>query len=367
MVEDCAITGGMYSFQVTAATRPKFVRRCTVTSTFTAASVDESPLWLGHSGDLHFEFCTFRTIDATEGGTFIDNNNTNGLNIFFRHCEFMRGAAYDSPGPVMTANPKAGALNVVIGLNGCVYDDLGSADPVITWTSEHMGDGAKTMGGDLQVDGATGVSAANGFNATANTSLTNGLLTLAAGITLYPEGVSVKTDNPFESADAVTGTAGVISLLTQWHYFDAVSEAAGEIGPVLLGALTSPGTVWEPNAATNPAYIYTVTDGMGVVFPVPYEPGSIISRVSVRWQGVGANDGIIFTLQERQGGTAAAAWAAVGAAQTVTGVAETNTVYDVADKMMVAGYEYRVLVESQTVTTGSRLWEIGIETIKRVY
>lgn len=150
---------------------------------------------------------------------------------------------------------------------------------------------------------------------------------------------------------------------TQWHYFDAVGCGAGEVFPLGGGGAIA----WDPNALTNAAYMKSPLDGISMVFPIPYEAGTILTRLSARWQGAGAGDGVIVSLQERQGGTVAAGWSTVGAAQTWTGTTETNNVYDFADKTMLAGYAYRIQVQAKRVTTESRLWDVGIESGQRAH
>jgi pectin methylesterase-like acyl-CoA thioesterase len=150
---------------------------------------------------------------------------------------------------------------------------------------------------------------------------------------------------------------------TQWHYFDAVGCGAGEVFPLGGGGAIA----WDPNALTNAAYMKSPLDGISMVFPIPYEAGTILTRLSARWQGAGAGDGVIVSLQERQGGTVAAGWSTVGAAQTWTGTTETNNVYDFADKTMLAGYAYRIQVQAKRVTTESRVWDVGIESGQRAH
>jgi hypothetical protein len=140
---------------------------------------------------------------------------------------------------------------------------------------------------------------------------------------------------------------------TEWHYFD--------VSPYINDA-----AAYVRDSAANPAYIYTTTDSQCVTIPIHYEPGTIITRISVRSQGVGAGDGAKLSLDKRHGGTAAAAWAVVGAQQTYTG-AEANNVYDIPDETMTADYGYRIRVVSQHATTQERIWEVGVETGERAY
>ena len=304
--------------------------------------------WIQTLGRVEINNCRIRadSTNANRGAfRFADTTGANGsLYVSNSRIEGQTGAI----GNVLENQTTGVGWNVYLAHTA---HDLTNTVAGVTVAVEDLGDGDKSMGGNLQVDGATGVTAANGFVVNANTKLESGSLTIANGVIIYPDGTAVATDNPLKSTDSVTGTTGLFCTLTQWRYFDAVTAQYAE-------------GLWT---VTGDAYIAAVDDGSKVYFRVPYEPGSVITRLSVRWQGVAANDGVIFTLQKRQGGTATAAWATVGAAQTVTSASETNTVYDVADETMAAGYEYRVMVESQVGTTGSRLWEIGVETSKRAY
>lgn len=379
-------------------------------------------LWMKSQGRVEINNCRIRSdASSTSRGAFrfADTTATNGtLVVSNSRIEGQAGAL----GNVLESQTTGTGWDVY--LNGTAYD-LTNTVAGVTVATEDMGDGAKAFGGDL---GVTGAFAANAGGALGGTWTGSPYFSGApsfdeieltrdqTGALLYqwnhpvdnytfaihrdpsanlptlrwPYYADSQVDTPVEigrtadDIDATTATAVRVSSLkigatetisstregkfvglnttaTQWRYFDAVSWANGD----RVGSAGS--DAWIPNAAPDAQYMVGAIDGQALYFAVPYEPGTVISRVSVRWQGEDANAGVVLTVQKRQGGTASAAWTTVGAAQTYTGDTETVSVYDVADETMAAGYAYRVQVEAVVDTNPARLWEIGIETSKRAY
>lgn len=352
-------------------------------------------LWITAPGTAVFDRCTFWAKQtSTEGIIRFGDSSGTGSTARFNQCAFLTGAT-PALGKVMAdseATPAgAGTTGVNVYLSRCAYSSWNYAGALITLATEDMGDGDVSFGGDVTVTGAVSGGTAEigdgilmgGGNVDILKYQPTGLdypffqiwydgvssmipyiqfgdATGAVDTNLYRGSANnLKTDDAFDAA-------GLSSTATQWRYFDAVSCAAGALPYAAADVLTFPEAWWQ-DAATGATHITTSHDAIQTYVPVPYEAGTVVTRISVRWQGVGANDGVIVTFQKRQGGTASAAWTTVGAAQTYTGTSETNSVYDLADETFAAGYAYRVVVESQVATTGARLWEIGIETGKRAY
>lgn len=377
---------------------------CTVETTVNSSKV----LWAAGAGEASFYGCSFQT-----GGNYgilnLDNvpgSFGTGTVLRFFDCTFLKNGGDDLGTVIGFVNVAEGVTGDVVELNGCHYATTGITgwEAAVEIATEDLGDGAKTFGGPVTV--ARAFTAANG-----------GVLggTFSGGktfsdTTVFSSSIEVGTEETLVdayfyadlglggnsqafrikewqdhvalqwSADGDTfdyeirptgvgelGTnkawrsAGLNTTATQWRYFDAVAEAGG------YAYYASAVDAWEPDAFTDAAALVNEQGGDSVYFPAPYEAGTVITRISARWQGGAADDGIILTLQKRQGGKAGAAWATVGAAQTYTGDTETNSVYNLADETMAAGYVYRVMVEAVVASTSAKLWEIGIETSKRAY
>lgn len=406
-VEGCDVTAAMYAIQTVAKSgKVKRFSRCTATATATAG-IDESPLWVGEAGTLIFEQCRLVTADATEGGVFVDEAYTDGLHLFFNHSVFTAGSA-NAPGPVMTGDAKAGALDVNIYLRSCSYSAEGSTDPVITWDTEDMGDGAKTFGGPVTFGGTVLI----------DPDLTSGpakLLSYDGGGLTYPmfqvmrdetpdyfaaDGVGLGAgtgDDPMDTffyrslsaavwksnapiditaalrtngTDRITSAgvgqfAGLNTTVTQWRYFPAVACAT-------IGSTSQANNAWNFNAYPATMIVAT-TDAVTGYVPVPYETGTIITRIAVRWQAAGDEDGVKLRLVKRDSTGATLTWTTCDEQATYV---DSDAPYDVTtlsildidpDETLVAGYGYAVEIEAEKFTTGVRVADVAIETSKRAY
>ena len=97
----------------------------------------------------------------------------------------------------------------------------------------------------------------------------------------------------------------------------------------------------------------------------------MLTRLRVKWQAEGNNDGVKVRLVRRDESGKNIGWAVVGAQQTYT---DAGTPYDVTvstcdftDEIMSANYSYSIEVESEKTNTGTKLYSVGVETSKRVY
>ncbi len=115
--------------------------------------------------------------------------------------------------------------------------------------------------------------------------------------------------------------------------------------------------------------------GMGnnyvVGFMIPYNAGSVITRIRARWQAWGDNDGIKLSLLKRDETGTASGFTTVGAEQTYIDSASpydiTLSTYDLPDETTQSGYSYIIQIKCVKATTGAYLYSVGVETSKRVY
>ncbi|MBP7279296.1 MAG: hypothetical protein KBA11_07780, partial [Sedimentibacter sp.] len=112
-------------------------------------------------------------------------------------------------------------------------------------------------------------------------------------------------------------------------------------------------------------------DGLQIIAPIPYESGTIMTRLRVKWQAVGDNDGVTVTLLKRDESGATSSFTTIGAAQTYTDPGTpypvTVSTYDFADETMADNCSYSIAVDSVVAASGVYLYAVGVETSKRVY
>jgi len=158
--------------------------------------------------------------------------------------------------------------------------------------------------------------------------------------------------------------------ITRWRDFSAIGSAQGWVTKNLHDA-GADGAAWYGNSQAAPTHLVCGTDGETVQFPVPYEPGSTITQVRVKWQAQGDADGVKIRILKRDESGTATAWTVVGAQQTYTDAGApydvTVSTYDVADEALSANTSYIIEVESEKAATGSNLFSVGIETSTRAY
>lgn len=372
---------------------------CTVETTVNRSKV----LWAAGAGEASFFGCSFQT-GGDSGILNLDNvpgSFGTGTLLRFFDCTFLKNGGDDLGAVIGFVNVAEGVTGDVVELNGCHYAATGITgwEAAVEIATEDLGDGDKTTGGDFDIGGSAKVG---GFallgDVTGNVMTVAGYDPLAAELTgalIYDTGpdvfeaegfglVTIDADGTPEighffrqvntdlwKSNMPIDAAGLSTTATQWRYFDAVACADGERTSYGLETVVGPGMGWAPNAATGATHLASVTDGHAVYFPVPYETGTILTRVAVRWQAVGDGDGVILTLQERVVTGTVTAWTTIGAAQTYTDPGApypvTPNIYDVADTTLADTKAYRIMVESQVAADGANLFDVGVETSKRAY
>ncbi|HON49466.1 MAG TPA: hypothetical protein PLI82_02615 [Candidatus Sumerlaeota bacterium] len=130
-------------------------------------------------------------------------------------------------------------------------------------------------------------------------------------------------------------------------------------------------------AAGSGAFVYdaqsmsmtTTVNGALQFFSIPYERGTVLTRLRVKWQAQGAGDGIKVRLIKRDESGTESAWTLVGAQQTYTDADAPYdvavSVYDFDDETMAANHSYTIEVESAVVSAGVKLFAVGLEMSKR--
>jgi len=131
-------------------------------------------------------------------------------------------------------------------------------------------------------------------------------------------------------------------------------------------------------AAGSGAFVYdaqsmamtTTVNGALQFFSIPYERGTVLTRLRVKWQAQGAGDGIKVRLIKRDESGTESAWTLVGAQQTYTDADAPYdvivSIYDFDDETMAANHSYTIEVESAVVSAGVKLFAVGLEMSKRV-
>ena len=134
---------------------------------------------------------------------------------------------------------------------------------------------------------------------------------------------------------------------------------------------------WSPGYGDEAGcffYIYLLSDddGQKAYFPIPYEAGTILTRLRVKWCANAQNNGIKVRFVKRDETAYNDSWTVVGAQQSyIDSAGDLNiniNTYDFADETMQANHSYAIEVESVVDNpVGVRLYSFGIETSKRVY
>jgi hypothetical protein len=186
------------------------------------------------------------------------------------------------------------------------------------------------------------------------------------------------TDHSYINQSVTTAASpafvGLSTTAVVWQDMPAVSFAHGNVAGygVIVDIDSNPysSVGWMMNATSAPTHVLTSTGGACAEFPITNLPGSILTRLYVRWQAVGDGDGVKVTLKKRDESGTDTAWTAVGAQQTFvdagTPFPVTYSIYDFADETMEARHAYEIEVESVVPWGGVNLFGVGIESSKRV-
>ena len=118
-------------------------------------------------------------------------------------------------------------------------------------------------------------------------------------------------------------------------------------------------------------YLETTTNEARIYFPIPYEAGTILSRLRVKWLAEGESDGVKVRIVKRNESSTDGDYTTVGAQQTYTDSSYpyeiTVSTYDFSDETMQENYSYSIEVQSVVSSIGVKVYSIGIETAKRVF
>ena len=168
----------------------------------------------------------------------------------------------------------------------------------------------------------------------------------------------------------ITSGGNTQAVKTRWKDWGAVDSAHGEVVSFGTENIAGPGLGWYPNAASAAIKLRCTADTLSAFFPIHYEAGTILTRLRVKWQAEGANDGVKVQLTKRVETGTDTAWTVVGAEQTYTDPGAvfpvTVSTYDFADETTVEGTSYRIEVKAVVATTATNLFSVGLETSQRV-
>jgi len=193
------------------------------------------------------------------------------------------------------------------------------------------------------------------------------------------EGVTTTTIN---SADGVYGVhtnkdiygRAYYGSETRWKDWAAVAACGAA---VVWDGNRGRNVGWSPGYGDETGcyfynYLLSDDDGQRVYFPIPYEAGTILTRLRVKWCANAQDNGIKVRLVKRDESACNNAWTVVGAQQSyIDSAGDINiniNTYDFADETTQANHSYTIEVESVVDNpVGVRLYSFGIETSKRVY
>ena len=224
--------------------------------------------------------------------------------------------------------------------------DYGASGKFIECISKTSGESISTF----TVDKDGNISASNGvFTSLQNTAMSTGIVKSDPSGNIFSSALSDSDipNNIIVSSDNLEGTA------TQWRSYSA------------MAAVGQNAATWSVN--TEVTCLLTSTDGAVCYFPLDFGPGTILTRVRVKYKGATSPDGVKVRLVKRDESGTSTGWTAVGSQQTYTNNAVTVSTYDFADETISGDCSYAIEVESVVTDSETRLYSVGIETSKRVY
>jgi len=373
--------------------------RCRMEAWEQAGLYSASALYLTGAGNLVLDSCVmWNKAHASCAAINFDSGAVgNTASVYFNNCSVRLGEA---PGRLVfgTINGSGGgAWHVYLSQTGYATTGLPvTGGGSVAIHEENLGSGDKTSQGafdvgSLKVAGTEVISAARVLsNVTANADiLTRGTLADGRFPATLPAASGANLTN-LDASDLASGTvadgrlssnvalkngANVFTAAqatsgTEWDSFPAVACA----GPSLIVTTSGPSEFgWQPgwNGNVFLPYLYTTDSGALAHVPVPYRAGSIVTRLGVKWQAGGAEDGLKLRMVKRDESGTATAWTTVGAQQTYTDAGApydvTVSEYDLPDETLASNYSYAVEVESVVTTASSAFIAVRIETGKRVY
>ncbi len=408
LVENCSVTSTGGGDTWSAATHTSGVHTVR-NSTISAAGNGNPTIWFAGAGTARAEHCNLTTVNAASYGIVrFASTGGQGGTMRFDFCD-LRNADDSLAIPLHAVNTGTGFK---LDLNRCVFSSTARTDSDVTISYD-------VFGGDVQVGGLFStfdggivtssniVSFHNAVRINKGTGEAGSIefydatgddwaMSLYRGDdddTLYFTGGTLNVGGAITASGAIEASSGLKTgsverlsstgevkavglntTVTQWRYFDAVTYARGNVagyGVGDSGANPYNSTGWMVNDIMDPQYIWTGNGGATATFAIPYETGTTVTRVAVRWRAQGNNDGVKLTIQERDETGTTLTWTTIGAAQTYvdagTPFPVTPSVYDMADFTLAAGKCYRIAVESVYASVGVDLVGVGEETSKRAY
>lgn len=250
---------------------------------------------------------------------------------------------------------------------GFFITPAGSADINLGSASTHDTNmsGAAVIQGNMSFNGNGTFGNASGdsvtFNAATVAFNSDTAVSLVGGV----NGINI--DSNTVSIDAANNRVGVLTA--------APSSTLHTVGDIRGEA-----TRWKDIAAScygNADWTFqsggigltTATSGKLIYIPIPYEAGTTVSQIRVKWDGDGS-DGVKFRIVKRDdSSTLSTIWTVEGSQQSpTTGSSVTVTTYNIADFALVANTSYAIEVESVVSGGGNcYVYSVGIETTFRIY
>lgn len=163
------------------------------------------------------------------------------------------------------------------------------------------------------------------------------------------------------AGDIETSTGNIIGAsvavqTTSWREFAAVA----------YGSCQST-SFWVNDGDSDAEGLYCEDATKSLYFPVPYAPGTVITRLRAKYDGLSATDGIAIRMVARDETEATSVWTVVTAQVAYTTSVLSIATYDITDVTMTDDHSYAIEIESRIGSDSVILYSIGIETSIRYY
>jgi pectin methylesterase-like acyl-CoA thioesterase len=333
--------------------------------------------------------CVFDSSYGADGALLFESNNYT-VTVYIDNCTFESAGTknfYVSSNATVAID-KSSPLNISV-------EEITQTNPLINAYRHIIGEEGSGTGNDIYFKRKSSLIGASG--AVAKVEVESGLaadtsdvilakLTKTRGATEGPSGdflqcdydsttkFKIDKDGNVTAAGTINGqTAVQVDGSAVWKDWAAAAIGQNVMPDVTLWddrsavQLRASKRVWVPNSLSDATYLRTSANGVVAEFPIPYNAGSILTRLRVKWQGGAANDGVKVRLAKRLESDSTPGFTTVGAEQTYIGANVTVSVYDFADETMAADTSYSIEVQSVVASREARLFSVGIETSKRVY
>ncbi len=330
-VDNCYITGYYDSLTFASNAGHAWASNCII------VSEGCSPVWVGTKDcNAHINDCDL-IVQREDGGAGINIGDDVGksINMFLSNIRCYK--------PARTAIPLFRIYNgtgTTAYVSNCEYSEIGNSNVsiVYTKTSAINADGNSVFGGSINA----------------------GSLKIGGTETV--------------SSSRAVSAVGLSNSETRWKDWAAVAACGAA---VVWDGNRGRNVGWSPGYGDEAGcyfynYLLSDDDGQRVYFPIPYEAGTILTRLRVKWCANAQDNGIKVRLVKRDETAYNDAWTVVGAQQSyIDSAGDLNiniNTYDFADETMQANHSYAIEVESVVDNPdGVRLYSFGIETSKRVY